>query len=49
MKKRTISFLFSVICLAGQMAFGAPKYISPNNDGVQDELVIPLHITDKRY
>ncbi|MBR1638906.1 MAG: OmpA family protein [Treponema sp.] len=27
----------------------APKYISPNNDGVQDELVIPLNISDKRY
>lgn len=25
------------------------KYISPNNDGVQDELVIPLTISDKRY
>ncbi len=25
------------------------KYISPNNDGVQDELVIPLNISDKRY
>lgn len=25
------------------------KYISPNNDGVQDELTIPLSIRDKRY
>ncbi|MCQ2598221.1 MAG: gliding motility-associated C-terminal domain-containing protein [Treponema sp.] len=25
------------------------KYISPNNDGVQDELKIPLQISDKRY
>ncbi len=24
-------------------------YISPNNDGIQDNLVIPLKITDKRY
>jgi flagellar hook assembly protein FlgD/outer membrane protein OmpA-like peptidoglycan-associated protein len=24
-------------------------YISPNNDGVQDDLVIPVTITDKRY
>ena len=31
------------------MAFGKPKYISPNNDGIQDELVIPLNISDKRY
>ena len=29
--------------------FAAPKYISPNNDGIQDELVIPLNISDKRY
>ncbi|MCQ2588926.1 MAG: OmpA family protein [Treponema sp.] len=48
MKKRALGLLFTVFCLAGQM-FGAPKYISPNNDGVQDELVIPLHISDKRY
>ena len=26
-----------------------PAYISPNNDGVQDNLDIPLTITDKRY
>jgi len=25
------------------------KYISPNFDGVQDDLVLPLSITDKRY
>ena len=30
-------------------AFAEPKYISPNNDGVQDELVIPVKISDKRY
>ena len=32
-------------------AFAADNtvYISPNNDGVQDELVIPLKIYDKRY
>lgn len=29
--------------------FAKEKYISPNNDGVQDELNIPLNITDKRY
>ncbi len=26
-----------------------PQYISPNNDGVQDELVIPLSISDRSY
>ena len=25
------------------------EYISPNNDGVQDELIVPLNIKDKRY
>ena len=25
------------------------SYISPNNDGVQDELAVPLAITDRRY
>ena len=25
------------------------KYFSPNNDGVQDEFVIPLKINDRRY
>ena len=47
--KKSFAFLFTLICLASQMAFAAPKYISPNNDGVQDELVIPLHISDKTY
>ena len=36
------TFIFSAIC-------AKPKYISPNNDGVQDELEIPLQISDKRY
>ena len=26
-----------------------PRYISPNNDGVQDALTIPIEITDDRY
>ena len=44
-------FLSSVLILSliSGFAFAKPKYISPNNDGVQDELVIPLHISDKRY
>ncbi len=36
------TFIFSTVC-------AKPKYISPNNDGVQDELEIPLQISDKRY
>ena len=39
----------AVLVLCSGFAFAAPKYISPNNDGVQDELIIPLHISDKRY
>lgn len=30
-------------------AFAKTRYISPNNDGVQDALEIPLKISDKRY
>ncbi len=30
-------------------AFAEAKYISPNSDGVQDELAIPMKISDKRY
>lgn len=40
------SFLFFAAAL-----FAEPEtiYISPNNDGIQDSLVVPLHISDKRY
>ncbi len=37
--------LFSILALLNAKT----RYISPNNDGVQDELEIPLQITDKRY
>ena len=47
MKKIFIAGLF--ITLMAVSAFADPKYISPNNDGVQDELVIPMKISDKRY
>ena len=30
-------------------AFAKTRYISPNNDGIQDALEIPLRISDKRY
>jgi flagellar hook assembly protein FlgD/outer membrane protein OmpA-like peptidoglycan-associated protein len=29
--------------------FDPPAYISPNYDGVQDELIIPYSVTDERY
>ena len=46
-KKLFISGLF----MAAVTVFAAaePKYISPNNDGIQDELAIPMKISDKRY
>ncbi len=50
MKK--IRFMVMALCVAlGVHAFAerAPEYISPNNDGVQDTLVIPLKIKEKRY
>ena len=42
----TFAILFA-LCVG--FGFAKDKYISPNNDGVQDELVIPLNISDKRY
>jgi len=38
-----------VLSLIGSSVFAKAKYISPNNDGVKDELEIPLRISDKRY
>ena len=46
--KKTAVFCAMTLTLASGL-FAKPKYISPNNDGVQDELVIPLKITDKRF
>ena len=46
-KKILISGLFMAAVTV--FASADPKYISPNNDGVQDELVIPMKISDKRY
>ncbi len=34
---------------SGEKAVRKEKYFSPNNDGVLDEFVIPLKISDKRY
>lgn len=47
-KKILLAFTAAILYTSALFAAG-PKYISPNNDGVQDELVIPLHISDKRY
>lgn len=40
---------FAFTLAASAFADKAPVYISPNNDGVQDELVVPLRIKEKRY
>ena len=42
-------FAAGALVVFASALFAAPKYISPNNDGIQDELVIPLNISDKRY
>lgn len=51
MKKTILTVSSAVLLLAAVPAFAdrQPKFISPNNDGVQDELVIPLKIDEKRY
>lgn len=45
--KKTLLILAASLLTAA--VFAKPQYISPNNDGVQDELVIPLNISDNRY
>lgn len=49
--KKIIAFFISLFFISG-LNFSQEnkntKYISPNNDGTQDELVIPLKISDKR-
>ena len=44
-------FLITGLLMAALTVYAVaePKYISPNNDGIQDELVIPMKISDKRY
>lgn len=46
-------YLLTALILSGAVifssAFAKPKYISPNNDGVKDELIIPINISDNRY
>ncbi len=49
MKNVKIISIALILSLCAGLVFAKEKYISPNNDGVQDELVIPLNISDKRY
>ena len=48
MNKKFLSIGLVLVLISASM-MAEPKYISPNSDGVQDELVIPLKISDKRY
>ena len=51
--KEKLSFVFflCVVLGIGTPAFSMQgrMYISPNSDGVQDQLEVPLSIADKRY
>mgnify|MGYP002852387399 CR=1 FL=1 len=47
--KKSILVSAAFIALASVYAEKAPVYISPNNDGVQDVLEVPLQIKEKRY
>jgi len=48
MNKKILIFSLFLIFAANALS-AQTKYISPNNDGVKDELVIPLNISDRRY
>ena len=50
-KKRLRAVICCAVLGAAAQAVSAKEtvYISPNNDGVQDELTVPIKIKDKRY
>lgn len=47
-KIKVIAFSASLVLMVSAV-FAKPKYISPNNDGIQDDLELPLNISEKRY
>ncbi|MCR5724270.1 MAG: OmpA family protein [Treponema sp.] len=49
MKRIAVTALAAAVLSAGLFAEAKTVYISPNNDGVQDFLEIPLRIKEKRY
>ena len=49
MKKFAVAAAFAAVLSAGLYAEPKTVYISPNNDGVQDFLEVPLRIKEKRY
>ena len=46
---RIVGILFFILLFSPLFSQEKTVYISPNNDGIQDELTIPLSIKDKRY
>lgn len=49
MKKISLTVLIFLSAFTVNSVWAKPKYISPNNDGIQDEITIPVSISDKRY
>ena len=49
MKKILFTAAIAALLLTSVFAEKGPVYISPNNDGVQDTLAVPLKIKEKRY
>lgn len=49
--KKSLFTAAAVLAVCSAVVFAAPKekYISPNNDGIQDNLDIKLNISEKRY
>ena len=50
--KKLFAILLTFAILSSSLIFAQEAktlFISPNNDGIQDELVIPLSINEKRY
>lgn len=49
LSKYIVSIFTSSLIFSAVFAERSPVYISPNNDGVQDNLTVPLRIKEKRY
>ncbi len=49
MKKILLTAACAALLTASVFAEKGPVYISPNNDGIQDTLEVPLKIKEKRY
>ena len=48
LSKNIVSIFTSALIFSAVFAERSPVYISPNNDGVQDNLTVPLKIKEKR-